>query len=152
MAYATQADLVPLRMTAGELVELTDDSETDSDPGAGEVNTVIVDGALAEASARIDSYCRQRYVTPLQPSDTIKGLTLDIAQYLLFTRRRTTKPNETVGERYLDAISFLKDIASGKASLDQPVGSTQPQSSSGEALVTSTPQSFSDDNLMGWSH
>jgi phage gp36-like protein len=139
-------------MTAGELIQLTDDSETDADPGAGEVNTAIVDGALAEASARIDSYCRQRYITPLQPSDTIKGLTLDIAQYLLFTRRRTTKPNETVAERYLDAINFLKDIAAGKASLDQPVGAAQPQASSGDALVTSKPQSFSDENLCGWSH
>ncbi|MBN9614415.1 MAG: DUF1320 domain-containing protein [Acidobacteriales bacterium] len=152
MAYATQADLVPLRMTAGELVELTDDSETDADPGAGEVNTAIVDGVMDEASARIDSYCRQRYVTPLQSSNTIKGLCLDIAQYLLFTRRRTTKPDETVAERYLDAINFLKDIASGKASLDQPVGATQPQASSGEALVTANPQSFSDENLCGWSH
>lgn len=152
MAYATQADLVPLRMTSAELVQLTDDSESDTDPGAGEVNTAIVDGTLAEASARIDSYCRQRYVTPLQPSDTIKGLCLDIAQYLLFTRRRTTKPNETVAERYLDAVSFLKDIASGKASLDQPATATQPQTSSGNALVTANPQSFSDDNLLGWSN
>jgi phage gp36-like protein len=152
LAYATQDDLVPLRMTEQELVELTDDSETDEDPGAGEVNVTIVGGALTEASARIDSYCRQRYITPLQQSDTIKGLTLDIAQYLLFTRRRTTKPNETVAERYLDAINFLKDIASGKASLDQPVGATQPQRSSGETLVTSKRQTFDDDNLCGWSH
>lgn len=152
MPYATQDDLVPLRMTPAELVQLTDDSETDADPSAGQVNVAIVTGALTEASARIDSFCRQRYITPLQPSDTIKGLTLDIAQYLLFTRRRTTKPNETVAERYLDAISFLKDIASGKASLDQPVGATQPQVSSGEALVTQTPQSFSDENLCGWSN
>lgn len=139
-------------MTQQELVELTDDSETDADPGAGQVNAAIVTGALTEASARIDSYCRQRYITPLQASDTIKGLTLDIAQYLLFTRRRTTKPNETVAERYLDAINFLKDIAAGKASLDQPVGATQPQTSSGEAVVTAVPQSFSDDNLCGWSN
>ena len=151
MPYATQDDLVPLRMTQQELVDLTDDTTSDDQDGAGLVNPVIVDGCLAEASARIDSYCRQRYVTPLQPSDTIKGITLDIAQYLLFTRRRTTKPNETVGERYLAAIAFLKDVAAGRASLDQPITAATPQSGSGGATVTQCPQRFSDENLSGWS-
>jgi phage gp36-like protein len=151
LPYATQADLVPLRMPLRDLIDLTDDTESDSDPNAGQVNTAIVDAAFTEASARIDSYCRQRYITPLQPSDTIKGITLDIAEYLLFTRRRTTKINETVAERYEAAIAFLKDIAAGNASLDQPATAALPQSSSGEATVTEIPQRFSDDNLTGWS-
>ena len=151
MAYATQDDLVPVRLTLDELVQLTDDSTSDVDPGAGQVNTAIVDAIMAEASGRVDGYCRQRYQTPLQPSEIVKGLTLDIAEFLLFTRRRTTKTSETVRQRYEDAIAFLKDIAAGKASLDQPANAAQPQSTSGEALVTSRPQSFSDDNLQGWS-
>src|SRR5260370_41957827 len=101
MPYATQADLVPLRMTQQELVDLTDDTTSGTQAGAGMVNAAIVAACLVEASATVDSYCRQRYTTPLQPSDVIKARTLDITQYLLFTRRRTTKPNETVGERYL---------------------------------------------------
>ena len=150
MPYATQDDLVPLRMTLTDLVELTDDTESDDEAGAGEVNTATVDAALTEASARVDSYCRQRYTTPLQPSDTIKGVTLDITQYLLFTRRRTTKPNETVGQRYDQAIAFLKDVAAGRASLDQPATATQPQQGAGGATVSSKPQAFDRCNLGGW--
>lgn len=150
MAYATQDDLVPLRLTPKELVELTDDSESDTDPGAGQVNTKIVDGALTEASGRIESYCRLRYITPLQPSETVKGLCLDITVYLLFTRRRTTKPNETVNQNYQTAIQFLRDISTGKASLDQPATAALPQTPSTGVTVTQKPQSFSDCNLQGW--
>lgn len=220
MAYATQSDLVPLRMSQKDLIELTDDgmsivapvsatsgdvtsvtftfgSATTIDPstdltitagaattaapavapntsvatyaaaliaaltaagisgvtvtqtgntivvsGAGfsvagdvvqdgitnEVNTSIVNAALEEASGRVDSYCRARYATPLQQSDDVTSLTVDIAVYLLFSRRRETRMNETVQERYQQAMAFLKDISSSKASLDQPATAT-PQTS-----------------------
>jgi phage gp36-like protein len=149
MAYATQDDLVPLRMSLRDLVDLTDDTEHDFDPGHGEVNTTVVDKALTEASARVDSFCGQRYKLPLQPSETVKGLTLDIVVFLLFTRRRETLPSETVGQRYEYAIRFLTAISNGKASLDQPVNA-QAQGSPGEAVVTRIPSIFSDDNLRGW--
>ncbi len=125
MAYATQADLVPLRMTVKDLTELTDDDNT------GTINADIVTAALEEASGRVESYCRMRYVTPLQQSDDVKALTLDVAIYLLFSRRRETGVNETVQQRFDQAISFLKDIAAAKASLDQPSTSLQPQVSLG---------------------
>jgi phage gp36-like protein len=123
MAYATQSDLVPLRMSQKDLVELTDDANT------GQVNTQIVSAALEEASGRVDSYCRARYVTPLQQSDTVKSLTLDIAVYLLFSRRRETRIADTVQQRFEQAMSFLKDISTAKASLDQPATAQTPQSS-----------------------
>ncbi len=149
MAYATQDDLVPLRLTLRDLVDLTDDTESESDPGHGEVNTSIVDKALVEASARVDSFCGQRYRLPLQASETVKGLTLDIAVFLLFTRRRETQPTETVSMRYADAMKLLMAISNGKATLDQPVNA-QAQGSSGEAVVTRIPDIFSDSNLRGW--
>jgi len=123
MAYATQDDLVPLRLTQKDLVELTDDDDT------GNVNADIVTAALTEASGRVESYCRGRYVTPLQPSESLKSLTLDIAIYLLFSRRRETRISDTIQQRYQDAIAFLKDISTGKASLDQPATSAVPQTS-----------------------
>src|SRR5579884_193909 len=122
MAYATQSDLVPLRMSQKDLIELTDDGNS------GQVNTQIVAAALEEASGRVDSYCRGRYVTPLQQSDTVKSLTLDIAVYLLFSRRRETRISDTVQQRFEQAMAFLKDIATAKASLDQPANA-QPQTS-----------------------
>jgi len=130
MAYATQADLVPLRLTTKDLTELTDDDNT------GTINAAIVTAALEEASGRVESYCRQRYVTPLQQSDDVKALTLDIAVYLLFSRRRETVIGETVQQRFDQAISFLKDIAAAKASLDQPVTALQPQSSLGGPTIS----------------
>ena len=122
MAYATQADLVPLRMTEKDLTELTDDA------GAGAIDSTIVDAALAEASGLVDSYCRGRYQTPLQANQNIVSLTLDIAVYVLFKRRRETRMAETVQTAYTGAIAFLKDISASKASLDQPSGAA-PQSS-----------------------
>lgn len=123
MAYAAQSDLVPLRMALKDLIELTDDDFT------GQVNAAIVTAALNEASGRVDSYCRARYITPLQPSADVTSLTIDIAMYLLFSRRRETRITDTVQERFNQAIAFLKDISAAKASLDQPATQQTSQSS-----------------------
>lgn len=151
MAYATQAELCPLRMTQKELLELTDDTRT------GEINTSIVSATLEEASGKVDSYCRVRYATPLQASDDVVGLTLDIAVWLLFSRRRNVKMAETVDSRYQAAMQFLKDISVGKAQLDQPTGDP-PQTSCAGPVVASSRQipddkdlRFRDDHLKGFS-
>ncbi len=121
MAYATQDDLVPTRLTITELVQLTCDDDSK------QVNPDVVSAVLDEASGLVDSYCRNRYVTPLQPSQDVKGKTIDIALYLLFKRRRNAKMGEIVRQSYEDAIAFLKAVAGAKASLDQPVNSVTPQ-------------------------
>jgi phage gp36-like protein len=146
MAYATQNDLVPLRMTQKDLVELTDDTDS------GEVNVAIVTAALEEASGRVESYCRARYVTPLQMSDDVKALTLDITVYLLFSRRRETRISDTVQQRFDQAIAFLKDISNAKASLDQPVSVAQAQTSLAGPEISHKDHHlrFSDHNLEGY--
>jgi phage gp36-like protein len=141
MPYAVQADLVPRRLTQNVLIQLTDDASS------GEANAQIVTDVLLEASATIDSYARLRYAIPLKQSDQVKGLCLDIAVYLLYSRR--ARMAETVQKRYDDAISFLKDIAVGKAALDQPAAAT-PQTGGGGSLATSKEEKFSDDNLAGF--
>jgi phage gp36-like protein len=145
MAYATQANLVPLRMTNQDLIDLTDDDDT------GEIATATVSAVLEEASGRVDSYCRGRYQTPLQASDDVVSLTLDIAVYLLFSRRRETNVGETVKQRFDQAIAFLKDISNAKASLDQPVGNT-PQTSLAGPQISERDRhlQFSDRNLKGF--
>lgn len=149
MAYATQNDLVPLRMSQKDLSELTVDVPSGAPAVDAATTAQIVTAALEEASGRVESYCRQRYITPLQQSDDVKALTLDIAVYLLFSRRRTTRITETVQQRFEQAIGFLKDISSGRASLDQPVTAVS-QQSSGEAVVTRKHERFSDCNLDGY--
>lgn len=143
MAYAAQSDLVPLRMTQDDLVQLTDDDNS------GNIDAAVVTAALEEASGKVDSYCRSRYATPLQQSDDVKGLTLDIGVYLLFSRRREMTVGETVRQRYEDAISFLKDLATGKAQLDQPAGAT-PQTSVQGPTIGDRPHIFGRHNTEGF--
>lgn len=129
MPYATQAQLCPLRLSQKDLAELTVDVPSGNPATDAAATAAIVSAALEEASGRVDSYCRSRYVTPLQPSDDVVSLTLDIALYLLFSRRRTQTITETVQARFDQAIAFLKDISAGRASLDQPATQQTPQSS-----------------------
>jgi phage virion morphogenesis protein len=74
----------------------------------------------------------------------VKGLTLDIGVYKLFLRRRRVTAD--IEKAYENAIAFLRDVAAGKAGLDQPVGAT-PQSGSGNVVATDVEEKFSDDNL-----
>ncbi len=141
MPYAIQADISPRRIANSELIQLTDDSNS------GSVNAQVVTDTLTEASALIDSYCRARYSVPLQQSDQIKGVCLSIAEYYLYLRRKRVSPD--VRQAYEDAVSFLKDVSTGKAALDQPA-TAAPQSGGGSVQVTQVDERFSDDNLAGF--
>jgi phage gp36-like protein len=143
MAYATQSDMVPLRLTQTELVQLTCDDATNT------VNAATVTAALEEASGVVDSYCRQRYQTPLQPSDDVKGKTLDIAVWLLFRRRRNGKNGEIIRQAYEDAIAFLTQVSTGKATLDQPAGSA-PQTADSSVEKSTKRLIFDEHNLKGF--
>ena len=128
-------------MSAQDLEQLTDDENS------GAVDTDVVAAVLSEASGAVDSYCRQRYAVPLQSSEQVKGLTLDIAVYLLYSRRDRVR--DVVRQRYQDAVQFLKDVGAGKASLDQPAAAA-PQLGSGGVVATDQCEKFSDDNLKGF--
>lgn len=152
MAYATQADLVPLRMSQKDLTELTVDVPSGNPATDAAVTAQLVSQVLEEASGRVDSYCRARYITPLQPSDDVTSLTLDIAVYLLFSRRRTTRLSDTVQERFNQAIAFLKDIAASKASIDQPATQQTPQGSVAGPQISRRDREllFREDHLKGF--
>jgi phage gp36-like protein len=134
---------VPLRLTQAELVQLTCDDATAT------VNVATVSAALEEASGIVDSYCRQRYQTPLQAGDDVKGKTLDIAVWLLFRRRRNAKNGEIIRQGYEDAIAFLGQVSTGKATLDQPVGST-PQTADSSVQKSTKPLIFDECQLKGF--
>jgi len=129
-------------MRPQELIELTDDLKT------GEVDAALVTDICAEASGVVDSYCRGKYVLPLTVSEQVKGLALDIAVALLFQRRR--RSNEDVNMVHDRAISFLKDVAAGRASLDQ---SGKVQASEMDVVTkdhTTDPDVFDDLKLEGF--
>jgi len=142
MPYIAQDDLVPARLSEKELIELTDDD------GAGEVNADVVTAAIDRAGATLDSYAGTIYALPLVVSEQIKGLALDLAVYYLFARRRRVPEElQTIYDR---AISFLRDVSTGKVSLDQP-GKTQ---TSGTGAATkdheSSPDVFDDNKIGEW--
>jgi phage gp36-like protein len=143
MPYATQTDLLQ-RMSLKDLTQLTDDA------GTGQADAAVVTAALEEASGRVDAYCRSRYVTPLQASDTVTTITRDVAAYMLFSRR-PQKMSDTVRQRYEDAMALLKDISAGKAVLDQPVSAALPQSTNaGPVLPVRNSLRFTDRKIEGF--
>ncbi len=147
MAYAQQSDLCPLRLTQVELTQLT------CDDGSNTINTAVVSAVLEEASGTVDSYCRGRYVTPLQPCDMVTAKTIDIALYLLFRRRRGgLQPTEIIRQSYEDAIAFLKDVAASKASLDQPGTVQTPQTSTAGPQISNRDRHlrFKDSHIEGF--
>jgi phage gp36-like protein len=145
MAYATKDDIIASGVTGQELLELADDANTNNIADAGVVSRI--DAAIADGSSTVESYCRQRYSLPLQQSNKVTSLVVDLAVYALFARRR--KVPQDVKDRSDAAMKFLSDLASGKASLDQPAGAT-PQTGSGGAVETTKPEKFSDCNLDGY--
>lgn len=140
MPYCTQDDLLN-QLTEAEMIQLTDDA------GAGSVDSNKVDSALNGASATIDAYAGARYSLPLQPSEKVKQLCVDLAVYELEKRRRRIR-EATLAARDA-ALSFLRDLALGRAVLDQPIGA-QPQATEADVKKTDTERVFSDENLEGF--
>jgi phage gp36-like protein len=93
--------------------------------------------ALREAWGEVESYLAQRYALPLPTlPEVLRAKAVDIAVYRLMMRRgiRPGSPDEAVVERYRAAVSFLRDVATGKASLPLPPTS-QPAQPKGGAKI-----------------
>ncbi len=106
MAYCTESDLLSL-IPVKELAELTTDSGDTPD-------SQVVAEAIDRADAEIDAYLGSRYALPLSPvPDQVKGLSMDMALYHLYSRRSVAPPVRR--QKYEAALSFLKLIAAGEA-------------------------------------
>lgn len=111
MAYSTQTDLEE-QIGPDELIQLTDDT------GSGTVDTSVVDRAIADADAEIDSYCGSRYIMPFSPVPAmIRKLSVDLAIYNLSSRRAILKITDERQNRYDNAVRFLRDVSAGRVSL-----------------------------------
>lgn len=108
MAYATKQDLID-RYGENELARLTDRAAGTT------VNDTVVDRALADASAEIDSYLAKRATTPLSP---MPGLVVThccaIARYYLHEDHAPDR----VKDAYKLAIDWLKLAARGDVTVD----------------------------------
>ncbi len=119
MMYATVEDFlasVPNHL----VIELAGNMETQ------EINENEIETYLVDASSTIDGYVGSRYDLPLPTAPAaLKGRCIDIALYNM-QRLRATGDIEDSRERYLDAISFLKDLIKGIVSLGLPQENTPP--------------------------
>lgn len=145
MPYATQIDIDTIYSTDALFVADRD--------GDGSVDVAAVDQALASASAEIDGYLAVRETLPLTGThDILVQFCVDIALYRLAVAG--TAMTETHRERYEDAISSLKDFASGKMRLVYPVdpNATDPavtDPSPSPIVVGGPPREFTRDKMKG---
>lgn len=132
MPYATRDNMVE-RWGMDALLVVAD---RDLD---GVLDDAVVDQALVDASAEIDTYVGAKNRLPL-PSvpEVLVRLCSDIAFYRLSSDG--TSATEEKRKRYEDAVALLRRIASGEVSLGLP---TPPdQESSGEAWFEAQPKRF----------
>lgn len=144
MGYATEADIIALHSedTLNRLADLD---------GNGTRDEAKVSRALEDAQATIDAYIAVRVSLPVNPVPAIlKNLSVDIAVYRMASDAGLLA--EDMRTRYEDAISFLRDLAAGKATLPIPRinpgdTSTSPMGGPQHVVVDSGPRLFDRHSL-----
>lgn len=107
--YATPDNMLS-RFGEQDLALLTE--REDSVPG--EINFVLLEQALSDASAEIDGYIAGRYVLPLTTVPAVlERNCCDIARYFLYG----DKAPEQVEKRYTAVVKFLTAVSKGDISL-----------------------------------
>jgi phage gp36-like protein len=138
MGYCSQSDILTM-ISQEDLAQLTADSGNLPD-------IFVVEEAIAQAGAEIDSYIGSRYATPVTPAPPrLKALSVDMAIYHLYSRRSVIPPVRR--EKYEAAVAFLKAVGAGAVELaDGEFAKT-----TGEAAdVQSAPRFFSRSGLKEW--
>ena len=129
------------------LIQLTDEV------GTGEVGTQRVERAISYAVGTFDSYARTRYTIPVPVTEKVISTCVDLAVFHLLKGRATIDDGvyKVRKDAHDQALSFLKDIASGKAGLDVPSAeeTVDTPASPDEVLrgSSATPEVFSTDKL-----
>ena len=119
MAYCTLSDIKE-QIPEDELLQLTDDDALD------EIDTSVMDRAIADADAEIDSYCAERHAVPFDPVPLlVRKYSVIIAIYNLFMRRGDIPDDRETN--YNNAVKFLQNVAKGIVSLgaDAPAETSQ---------------------------
>lgn len=137
MPYANAQDIID-RYGNDTLLMLTDRD------GDDQVDTQVIDQAVADATAEIDTYLAAKYSLPLPTTPSVLvRLCVDIAIYRLSSTADMV--TEEKRQRYEDATTLLRRIAKGEVSL----GISQPAPSSNGAVHISTkPRRFSRGRLL----
>lgn len=110
--YSAQTDIL-LQISDVELAQLT------SDDGVS-IDEDVVNKAITDADADIDSYLGKVYSVPLSTASAkVNQLSVTIAIYKLHSRRAAQLGgvSEIVRTNYEDAIRFLEQAAAGKVTI-----------------------------------
>lgn len=146
--YATEQNL-DAAWGASFLDVLTIDERTTLRDGAK------ITSALENASALIDSYVGRRFPLPLVLAPAgqllLRGMCCDLAIGALATS--ADRMTDIIQKRYDQALSFLRDVASGKA--DVPMAASMGGESAGvitpnEAVIEAAPRVFTRDSMKGF--
>lgn len=130
--YATKQSMID-RYGEDKMIEVTDRA----DPSTGEINDAVLEAALNDASARIDTNLARRYQLPLATTPpALVEPCQTIAFYILLRGRH----RDTDRQAYEDAIAFLRDLSTGVSVLD--VGGTEPPSAVAQIVTADTDRTF----------
>lgn len=141
MAYTSLTDLTD-RYGARLLISLTDRAT----PPAGEIDTDVIDEALADTDALIDGYLANRYKLPM---DTTPPLVADIAKAVAIYKLHVYSPDQKIKDDHDTAMRQLEKIGEGKIKL--PVAGVEPEDTGGGgARMTDRERPFTETNMKGF--
>ena len=145
MAYATEVDLRAKWGSAQvDLLAYDDTLQAVSD--------TRIAAALDNASATIDSYLARRYALPVNPQPDAALLLTDLCADLAASKLANTPGtrNDIVIDAEKRVLTFLRDIADGKAALNLiPPPDAGDPISPGEAVMMSDCRAFTRDRMRG---
>jgi phage gp36-like protein len=146
MPYATVADMIAA-FSEAEIIELSNIDYPDN----ATVSKDVVERAIEDAQAQLDSYLAVRYKVPLVVVPAvIRNYTCDVARYIL----DKDKPREEVSRRRDLVFYYLKDLAANKASLpgivDGTDGSTTDAGNGDVVLFKSPGRTWTPFSLKDW--
>ncbi len=136
MNYCTQQDLID-RYGETELIQLTDHDSV------GEIDSDVLDRAIADSDGEIDGYLKPRFGAPLATvPKVLVRIACDITRYYLYDDQAT----EHVAQRYKDAVAFLKGVAKGEISIGVDAAGASPDTGGDEVQMESGGRVFGRDD------
>lgn len=140
MAYVT-LDQLQKSFGQAELIQLTDRTKT------GAVDVDVLNRAIDDVTADIDSYLANRYTLPLNPvPSNLVRIAADLVRYQLYD----IKVPELVKQRRDDAIAFLTQVSKGVATLGVANTGEPVQATTGGVKSVAPGRVFTDESLSGY--
>lgn len=142
MAYCTLDQLID-RYGRDMIVALTDRAPVPT----GDVDTAVVDRAIAGADAVIDGYIGARYVLPLA---AVPALIAEIAQAITLWKLHLTEPNPKVKADHDAALRQLSDISRGTIRIPDATGIEPAAAGAEGVLVVDRDRDFTAETMKGF--